>query len=90
MGQATSEQTEAEIVLAADQQVALAIGAQAAGEAAIALETEVCRQAPVVEALLAVLRTAAVAHARAVREVRPVWEARVAAVPAAAVGGGNQ
>jgi hypothetical protein len=58
----------------------------------MALETEVYRQARMAapeEALLAVLRAAA-AHARAVRGVRPVWEARVVVVRVAAVGGGNQ
>ena len=90
MGQATWEQTAAEIVPATDQQLGLATGAQTAEEVATALETEVYRQAAPEEALLAALRTAVAAHARAVRGVRPVWEARVVVVRVAAVGGGNQ
>jgi len=93
VGQATWEQTAAEIVPATDQQLGLATGAQTAEEAAIALETEVYRQALMAspeEELLAVLRAAVAGHARAVRGVRPVWEARVVVVRVAAVGGGNQ
>ena len=92
--QATREQTAAEIVLATDQQLGRATGAQTAKEAAeaIALETEVCRQARMAapeEAPLAALRAAVTPHARAVRGVRQVWEAR-AVVRVVAVGGGNQ
>ena len=65
VGQATWEQTAAEIVLATDQQLGRATGAQTAEEVAIALETEVYRQAPVAArgALLAVLRAAVAARA---------------------------
>ena len=77
-------------MLATDQQLGPATGAQTAEEVATALETEVYRQAAPEEALLAILRAAVAAHARAVRGVRPVWEARVAGVRVAAVGGGNQ
>ena len=75
---------------ATDQRLGPATGAQTAEEVATALETEVYRQAAPEEALLAVLRAAVAAHARAVRGVRPVWEARVVVVRVAAVGGGNQ
>jgi hypothetical protein len=47
VGPATWEQTAAEIVLVTDKQLGRTIEAQTAEEAAIALETEVYRQAPV-------------------------------------------
>jgi hypothetical protein len=90
VGQATWEQTAAEIVPATDQQLGPATEAQTAEEAAIALETEVYRQARMpARELLAVLRAAVAPHARVVRGVHQAWEAP-AVVRVAAVGGGNQ
>src|SRR5437660_269977 len=63
------------------------------GAEAIALETEVCRQARVAVpegALLAVLRAAVAPHARAVRVVHPAWGPHGAVVRVVAAGGGNR